>query len=301
MNNAPIAIFVYNRPEHTERMVNSLRNNTGYDDAEITVYCDGPKNDNEWGNVKATRQVIRNLLPKANIIESNKNKGLANSVINGVSEQCDKHGRVIVIEDDLILSPVALDYFNKNLNHYAEIEKVMHISAYMFPVKQELPEAFFYREATCWGWATWKRAWVHFEHDANEILLKIKKSKSRYEFNIEHSMFFSSLLRKHSQGQIDSWAVRWYGSMFMLNGLSLHPGKSLVQNGGFDGTGVHCNKTDVFDVTLSNDIPDFPKDVIESRIAVKAMIEYRKQIHNYSSSSKFKYLLGKLLNRLYVY
>lgn len=299
MNNAPIAIFVYKRPEHAERMLNSLRRNMGYEKAEITVYCDGPKSEKEKDDVKTTRQVVRDLLPKARIVDREENLGLAESVISGVTEQCKKYGRVIVLEDDLVLSPVALKYFNQSLKRYEDNEKVMHISAYMFPVKQELPEAFFYREATPWGWATWKRAWDYFEYDPNVILDYIKKHHLRYEFNIEDSMFFLSLLRKQSQGSIDSWAIRWYGSMFMQQGLSLHPGQSLVQNRGFDGSGVHCNETEAFDVALSKNIPDFPNDVKESRIAVQAMIKYRNQTHDASLLDKFKHLVGRLLNRLY--
>ena len=219
------------------------------------------------------------------------------------TEQCNKHERVIVLEDDLILSPVALSFLNQGLNHYAENEKVMHISAYMYPVKQKLPTAFFYREATCWGWATWKRAWHHFQNDSSVILAHIKKHRLRYEFNIKDSMFFLPLLRKQSMGRIDSWAIRWYGSMFMQGGLSLHPGESLVQNCGFDGSGIHCNETDVFNVVLSEEIPDYdyPDNVEENKVAVQAMVEYRKHIHNLTLFDKFKRIVGLLLNRLNIY
>jgi len=274
---APIALFVYNRPDHTKRMVESLLKNPELMNSQITVYCDGPRNEKERKEVGETRQIIRQLLPNAKIVENEINQGLAASIIKGVTEQCDKYGRVIVIEDDLILSPVVLAYFNKALEFYESYEKVMHIAAYMYPVGNQLPSVFLYREASCWGWATWKRAWKYFEPNAKVIADKIFQKRLVKEFNVKQTYLFWEMLHLQSQGKVDSWAIRWYGSVFVNEGLALHPGKSLIQNTGFDGSGVHCSITDIYDVELAEEIPALTMETSESDIALNKVIEYRSK------------------------
>lgn len=274
---SPIALFVYNRPDHAERVIQTLMRAEGFTTERLHVFCDGPKGNDDLSSVEKTRQVVRKHVPGAKIIEQETNQGLACSIIGGVSALCDQFGAVIVIEDDLILAPKALRFLEQGLTQYRSDPKVMHVSAYMFPVPKKVPPAFFYREATCWGWATWDRAWAHFEPDPAVIQDFVRSRNLVSQFNINDTMFFWQMLEKQRLGEIDSWAIRWYGSMFMQGGLALHPGQSLVQNGGFDGTGVHCSVTDRFEVELADQLPELPDRVEESTTAVKAMMAYRNK------------------------
>jgi GT2 family glycosyltransferase len=274
---APIAVFAYNRPEHTRRVLESLQAAAGFEASRLHVFCDGPRTPADTDTVLQTRAVVREAAAAgAQITERDANLGLAASIIGGVSALCESHGSVIVIEDDLILSPNVLRYLDGALARYRDEERVMHLAAYMFPVSGRLPEAFFYREATCWGWATWARAWRYFEPDPEVIQAWVRQHNAVSAFNINDTMFFWEMLEKQRRGDIDSWAIRWYGSMFMQGGLALHPGESFVQNGGFDGTGVHCSITDRFDVRLSDRLPALPDRIAEHPAAVDAMMAYRK-------------------------
>jgi hypothetical protein len=155
----------------------------------------------------------------------------------------------------------------------------MHVSAYLFPVAVALPEAFFYREATCWGWATWERAWQHFVADGGVIRDYVTSRGLQYDFNIRDSMDFLGMLERQIAGQVDSWAVRWYGSMFMQSGLALHPGRSLVRNVGFDGSGVHSGATTIFDVAAADAAPVvFPDRIEECRRALDAKVLFRPAV-----------------------
>ena len=276
---APIAIFAFNRPAHIARMLNSAKKNPSFSNRPIQIYCDGPKYKEQEYLIEETRQAVReHAPPHAEIIEREENLGLARSIISGVTELCAEHGQAIVLEDDLVLSPFALDFLQRGLDRYAQEDKVMHISAYMFPAPWRPPSApFFYREATCWGWATWKRAWDHFESDAGRLLEEIDHRGLRPEFDIRNSMYFYTMLQKQRDGEIDSWAIRWYASMFLRRGLSLHPPQSFVENLGFDGTGVHCNTDDHFNVAVATAPVDaMPDQVVESEAAIQAMIAYRQ-------------------------
>lgn len=275
---APIAVFAYNRPEHTGRLLESLKACPEIGASTLRIYCDGAKRPEHAEGVAATRAVVARTAPAhAEIIERDTNFGLARSIITGVSELTAAHGRVIVLEDDLVLSPHALGFLNQGLERYAHEDRAMHVSAYMYPVRATLPPAFFYREATCWGWATWDRAWAHFEPDAAKLLAEIDAEGWRRDFNIDGSGYFYEMLVRQRDGSLDSWAIRWYASMFRRGGLSLHPGQSFIQNLGFDGSGVHCNVDSRFVVDFAKaQVTDLPSRVEESRQAVRAMRTYRQ-------------------------
>ena len=302
-NYAPIAVFTYNRPEHTARLLRSLQRNTEFSKSPLTIYCDAPKRPEHEEGVKKNREVVRRLAPAhARIVERDQNFGLARSIITGVSELVAEHGTAIIVEDDLVFSPRALAFLNEGLRRYADNDRVMHVSAYMFPVDHVFREPFFYREATCWGWATWGRAWAHFNPDAAALLDEIDRLKARPEFDVRSSMFFYHMLKLQRDGKLDSWAIRWYASMFLHGGLALHPARSYVENSGFDGSGVHCNidADRRFDVATTSALPKvWPDFIVESEEAISAMVNYRLGWGN--KRARFKRLFWYYLRKLPVF
>jgi CTP:molybdopterin cytidylyltransferase MocA len=287
---APIAIFVYKRAEHARRMLASLARNPLAAQSPITVYCDGPRSDEEAPAVAAARAVVRELAPAhARVVERERNQGLAASVIAGVSEQVAAHGAVIMLEDDLELSPVALDYLNAALERYRDEPRVMHVSAFMYPVRAALPETFFCREATCsGGWATWARAWRHFEPDGRRIRDAVLERGAREAFNV-NAMDFLDMLDRQIAGRVDSWAIRWYGSLWLQGGLALHPGQSLVRNIGFDGSGAHSGVSGLWEVDVRTEpVTRFPDRIEEDPAAVKAMTAYRRRIQRHDLLQTWK-------------
>lgn len=295
---SPIAVFVYKRPKHTARLLTSLLANPEFSSSPVYVFADGARTAQDIEEVQETRRVARDLAPKgATFVERPSNFGLASSIIDGVSTLVGRHGQAIVFEDDLVVSPYVLRYFNEALELYRDSDRVMHVSGYMFPVKAELPETFFYREATCWGWATWRRAWSKFEPDGRKIREAIVARGMRHEFDVRGSMGFLSMLDQQIAGQVNSWAIRWYGSMRMADGLALHPRASLVSNLGFDGTGEHCTETSAFDVQLAMRAPgEFPDRLEECEAAVSAMIEYRRAM--WAKEAGFAGRARRLLRRI---
>jgi hypothetical protein len=154
----------------------------------------------------------------------------------------------------------------------------MHVSGYMYPVQARLPEAFFMREATCYGWATWARAWRHFEPDGRRIRDAVLERGARRAFNAGGTMDFLAMLEAQIAGRVDSWAIRWYGSLWLRGGLALHPGRSLVRNTGFDGSGENCTASRAWDVEPSADpVRQFPDRIAEDPAALRAMMAWRKR------------------------
>lgn len=279
---APIALFVFNRPEHTRRTLKFLKQNLLADKSRLFIFSDGAKTDQQGESVAEVREIISSVegFKSVEIICRKTNFGLANSIIDGVSMLTEKYGKVIVFEDDLISSPFTLRYFNDALKRYENEDKVMHIGAYMYPIKNKnLPQTFFYRAASSWGWATWGRAWEHFEPDIDRIISQFDHNKIK-RFSIDGTMNFWKQIREFKRGKNNSWAIRWYASIFLKGGLTLNPSASLVNNIGHDGSGIHSGKNDIYDVQVSNQaVTDFPHEVVENKDAyesIKHFLKHRK-------------------------
>lgn len=281
-NFAPIALFVYNRPEHTRRTIKFLQQNLLAEESRLYIFSDAAKNPNNQSLVEEVREIIHSVegFKHVELIERKNNLGLANSIIDGVSRLVKEYGKVIVFEDDLISSMYTLQYFNDALIRYQDEEKVMHIGAYMYPLKEEnLPETFFYRAATSWGWATWDRAWKNFEPDIDLIISRFDNEK-KHRFSIDGTMNFWKQILEFKSGKNNSWAIRWYASIFLKGGLTLNPSKSLINNIGHDGTGIHSGMNDIYHVIINpQPIQSFPEKIEENQLvyhSIKNFLKNRK-------------------------
>lgn len=239
---APIAIFCYQRPDHLRNTLVSLMRCEGFAQSQVIVYGDGPRNVEEVAAVEQTRATAKALLgDRAEYHFSEVNLGLSRSVITGVDDAVARFGRAIVIEDDLELAPLFLSYMNHALDRYAEDERVFQISGYMFDVPElkATPSALFLPFTVSWGWATWKRAWEQFDPQATGWEALCTNKALRRRFNLDGTYNYATMLVRQMEGLRDSWAVRWYWTVFKANGLVLFPPASLVSNTGFDGSGTH--------------------------------------------------------------
>lgn len=251
MKLAPIVLFVYNRLRHAQETLEALEKNELADQSILYIYADGIKdsvNDEQKTKVDEVRRFIRSKTwcKETHIIERERNLGLADNIVDGVTTIVNKYGRVIVLEDDIITSPYFLTYMNEALELYAEEEKVMHVSGYMFPIKIKLPPTFFYNTASCWGWATWDRAWEYYRNDAGNMCMEILNKGLLNKFNVDGAYDFYKQLKANADRTLKTWAVRWYASFFLKNGFALHPFPSLTQNIGHDGSGTNTGKSQSF-------------------------------------------------------
>ncbi len=283
--NAPIALFVYNRPEHTKLTIDALKNNYLSQDSELFVFSDAPKSDVSCKEVVQVRQYIKTIdgFKNITVTEREKNLGLSQSIITGITEIVEQCGKIIVLEDDMITSPYFLQYMNESLELYENVPKVACVNGYMFPVAQKLPETFFLRMADCWGWGTWKHAWELFEHDGRTLLNElISRNLQRYfDFNNKHN--YTQMLREQIIGQNDSWAIRWYASVLLKGKLGFYPGRSLIRNIGLDGTGAHCGKDKCLDTSVTQ------KPISVEEISCKENNYARKQIEKFFGRNKPKF------------
>lgn len=292
---APVIMFVYNRLDSVEQTIENLKRNELAEQAELFIFSDAAKKESQVENVSLVRNYIHKIdgFKSVHIIEAEKNKGLAKSVITGVTEIINEKGKVIVVEDDLITSPQFLTFMNDALDFYEDEKKIWSISGYQFPF--ELPETYTksvyaaYRSSS-WGWATWKDRWETIDWEV--------KDYSSYKYNPLRIAKFckggtdlDKMLRYQMQGKFDSWAIRWCYNQCKQDKYTIYPVKSLVNNIGTDGRGTHCDPTSVrFRQTLATSFKyEFEHNLPADREVMK---KYRK-IVNRSVLRKIKNILNR--------
>ena len=299
MDYAPIALFVYNRPEHTRRTVEALQKNALAKDSELFVFSDNTKNEETKEKVREVREYAKKIsgFKSVNIVERDKNYGLANSIISGVTQIVNQRGKIIVLEDDLVCSPFFLEYMNDALNLYKNENEVGSIHGYVYPMKAVLPETFFLKHTSSWGWATWKRAWDLFEPDGSKLLAELEKKGLVSEFNLSDSYDFLGMLERQISGVTNSWAIRWNASLLINGKLNLYPKHSLIQNIGQDGSGTNRGDSHAHDTTLSKAKIFVEKVKIEANIgATEACQDFFMSLRPSLISrlkTKLKNLIGK--------
>lgn len=262
MSLAPIVLFVYNRPWHTKQTVEALQKNELAKDSELFIYSDEAKNDNTQKSVNEVREYIDKIdgFKKVTVIKREKNWGLANSIIDGVTKIVNEYGKVIVLEDDLLTSPYFLKFMNDALNTYENDKEVFSITGFNFSSKLlrfskgSTLDIFTHYRPMSWSWGTWKDEWLLSDWNVQDFDEFKSNVKIQNAFN-RGGADLSNMLKLQMEGQIDSWYIRWCYSSFKHNKLNIYPKKSFVNNIGHDGSGVHCS-TDKRNVYAHNEMID---------------------------------------------
>ena len=298
MNNeeklAPIVLFTYNRPWHTRQTVEALQKNELASESELFIYSDAPKSENAEAKVNEVREYIKTIdgFNKITIIERDKNWGLANSIIDGVTKIINEYGKIIVLEDDLVTSPYFLRFMNSSLSFYEDNNKVGSVTGYI-PYIDNLPDLYFLKFGASLGWGTWKRVWGSIEFDTNTLIFLLNDKKRINEFNMDGAYDYYAMLNLQQDKKIDSWAIRFAASLFLQNLLHLRVGKSLVQHIGSD-SGTHCN----------NNTRTKEEDGIISYVPIQYIaINIEEDTESYRLFKKFykrnkKYIFIRIINKI---
>lgn len=286
---APILLFVYNRLYKTKDCILALQKNTLAKDSDLYIFADGARSEKDREDVAKVQKYIRTItgFRSVTLTIHNENWGLAKSIISGVSEVIKKYGRVIVVEDDLITAPHFLKFMNDALNVYADEPNVGHIQGCDFTNDPNLPDTFLIKFTGSWGWATWARAWKHFNPNGRELLEQLEQRHLTRRFDFNGTYRFTRMLRRQIEGKNNSWAIRWNASLFLNDILSLNVGRSLVQNNGFDGSGTNCGGGNLYSSNLYlNEIHVEKIQPIEENLACRKIFEnYYRRTNSFTAKA----------------
>ncbi|WP_418181137.1 glycosyltransferase [Aliarcobacter lanthieri] len=296
-NLAPIVLFTYNRPEHTKQTIEALQKNELALQSELFIYSDGGKDEKSWNEVNEVREYLKTVKNFKNItlIFQEKNIGLADSIISGVTKIVNEYGKIIVLEDDIVTSQYFLKFMNEALDFYEKEDNVWHISGWNYPISDEnLNNTFLYRTMNCWGWATWKDRWNNYEKNPSKLISTFTQ-KDIYEFNLDNATNFWEQVIKNNNKQMNTWAIFWYATIFKNHGLCLNPTQSFVENIGFDGTGTNTGYRNNYSNNLyrQNYELRFENNLIENRTATDRIKLFYRENENINIS------FSKNLNKIF--
>ncbi len=246
---APVIVFAYNRKKHLQQVLDALEHSDLSEQSCLYVFSDGPKREKNIQEVQEVRYFLQEYQKKSNfqevtIIEAPHNKGLAKSIIEGVTNIINEYGKAIIVEDDTIVAPYFLKYMNEALDFYREKQNIFSIGGLALPM--DLPKGYKFdiiktQRVTSMCWATWKDRWNTIDWSMPDYKKFRFNIKARKQFN-RWGMDRSNMLDDQMNGRINSWAIRFDYHMWKLGTYNIIPKKTLVNNAGFDGTGTHFDE-----------------------------------------------------------
>lgn len=270
---APIILFTYNRPIHTRKTVEALLKNELASESILYIFSDGEKEgitQEQKKSIQEVREYIHQVKGFKDIIieESQNNRGLANSVIYGVTKVINKHGRAIVVEDDIVTHPFFLRFMNDCLDKYEKRKDIFMIGGYNMSFKFPwwyMKDIYIVHRSCSWGWATWKDCWDKADWNVTDYQEMCNNLYSQKQFNRGGNDMFP-MLKAQMDSRIDSWAIRWDYTLYKNNAVCLRPTKTFVHNCGMDGTGIHCG------VGQDNTAPEYNKNKYRIQLFQKVKV-----------------------------
>lgn len=243
----PLVLMVYNRPRHLVRVLEALER---LKPEPLFVFSDGHQGHADQLKVEAVRMLISNIRWTQPIVHiSHDHLGLRKSVVGAVDEVLAHHSSMIMLEDDCVPGPFFMDFMVRCLDLYESVPEVMSIGGYTIPLSdnsvQNHPwDAYFFPRVESWGWATWRRAWIHYERNYRQGYARARQLG--IDLNCG-GRDVPRLIRSSIKGEIDAWSIGWLLGTLINGGYTVYPTRSHITNIGFDGTGTHCGVSTRFD------------------------------------------------------
>ncbi len=290
---SPICLFVYKRYDTTKLMLESLLACPECADSELYVFMDEARNDSEADDVEKVRALFDNLqgFKAIHPYPARMNKGMARSVIDGVTTVLEKHESIIVLEDDLVVAPDFLTFMNTALEAYRDRSDIWSISGYT-PNLKEIEQydkngVFLVPRAQCWGWATWSDRWETVDWEVSDFNYLARNKKRRKAFDMGGNDLFRTLEMEHRE-RIESWAVRWAYAASKQKMWTVNPMLSKVQNIGLKSSTSHVGWHDErHNVELLGD-----KTIIDPNVQPdEKLVQAFKKHHDLGIISKIGYFM----------
>lgn len=251
MNYAPVVVFGYNRADMLENLFKSLEKNENVNQMDLFIFLDIPDRRKKRQDIRLSARVIeyvneyrtRSKFGKVEIEIAENHKGLAESIISGVTKVINQYGKVIVLEDDLEVSNDFLDYMQRGLVFYENDKQVWSLGGHCYPMKisrSYKKDIFLAPRVESWGWGTWKDRWKRTDWQV--------KSYPKFKRDIVGQMLFnlggkdlSKMLRyQMADNEYNSWAIRWSYQQFRERKYTVYPVESRVIHCGDDNRSTHA-------------------------------------------------------------
>jgi len=271
---APVVLFVYNRPKETQQALDTLKLNKYAESSDLYIYSDNADSNADAQTIEAVlqvRKIISNVtgFKSVHVIEWEYRMGLANSIIQGVTNVLQKYGRVIVLEDDLITSPNFLSYINQTLDYYEENRQVISVTGFTFKV--DIPsdyeyDVYFTRRTSTYGWGTWLDRWKDIDWEMKNYASFKWNPFALFRF-MRGGQDLPRLLSAYMKGKLNAWSIRFCYHQFKTNTYTVYPTQTKVDNIGFNTNGTNTTRRKRYDTVIFQ-----PSDNFSFHLAKKVFL-----------------------------
>jgi hypothetical protein len=237
----PIAFFIFKRPDTTRKVVEAIASARP---VRLLLVADGPRNPGEAHLCALTRSVVESVSWECDVLTnySDGNLGLKERLSSGLAWVFDQVEEAIILEDDCLPHPTFFRFCQELLSKYRDNPRIMHISGNNF-LRRRYPldgSYYFTRYPHVWGWATWKRAWQHYDVQMTQWIESVNKNVFLNEFShARERNFWRDVWDRVSVNDINTWDYQWTFACISSGGLAINPCNNLVSNLGFGADATH--------------------------------------------------------------
>jgi len=241
----PVVFIIFNRPDTTTKVFERIREAKP---PKLFVIADGPRNDHPDDKEKciAARKIIEQVDWNCEILKnySDKNLGCEKRVSSGLDWVFGIVKEAIILEDDCLPHPSFFRYCEELLDKYNDNKIIMSITGQnvQFGRRRTEHSYYFSSYSHCWGWATWKRAWHHYDFDM-KFWSETKKSNLLKNIlkNRRAVKYWEKIFQATHDKKINTWDYQWLLTQWVHNGLGIIPNINLVSNIGFGKKSTHTS------------------------------------------------------------
>ncbi|MDJ0846204.1 TylF/MycF/NovP-related O-methyltransferase [Crocosphaera sp.] len=231
----PVAFLIFKRPELTQRVFNAIAT---VKPKKLLVVADGPASEADEEKCRQTRAIIQQVDWECEVLTNfaEKNLGCKKRISSGLDWVFSQVEEAIILEDDCLPGTSFFQFCQTLLDYYRHDERIMHISGDNFQLGQSRTQYSYYfsKYPHVWGWATWRRAWKHYDVGMEDWPTFRDSGKLGAVFPDSHEhQYWTDLLERTYQGKMDTWDFPWGYSCWSQNGLTVLPDVNLVTNIGF--------------------------------------------------------------------
>ncbi|MBO5622924.1 MAG: sugar transferase [Butyrivibrio sp.] len=304
---APVAVFGYNRADKIQKCVEALEKCDLASSTELYIFADGYKSDKDRESVEAVHkwaisfEADNHAFAHVKAVVKERNAGLANSIISKTTDLLNKYGKVIVVEDDLIVAPSFLKYMNGALDYYQYDSDIWEIASYGYDLKalrHYKHDVYLSYRASSWGWATWKDRWDTVDWEVSDYW-KLQNNKELQKKFCRGGGDLYPMLQRQMLGESDSWAIRWNYAASKQDKLTVYPKYGLVSNKGFDGSGTHTKGHAPEDILNNGTEVKFEKLTLDPQITREFYLLHTDTIDKKIKRNLSFRGIGKMLRRVF--
>ncbi len=285
----PVLLMVFNRPQTTAAVFQQIRKAKP---KRLFVAADGPRKDHptDRERCRQVRAIVSEVDWDCQVqtLFRAENLGCGKAVSTAIDWFFHQVAEGIILEDDTLPNRSFFRFMEEMLRYYREDPSVMHITGSNFQYGRRFGKASYYFSAIThiWGWATWRRAWQHYDFTMSGFDEFVESRKIDHYLKKGYAHYWLNMLRHTREGKVDTWDYQWQFAVWNQGGLTIIPNSNMISNIGFGSDATHTPDKDSIDANIKAIELDFPLVHASKEILHQADVRFHEIRFNGTHNEK---------------